>query len=85
MSTVHAATTVGTTAARLDDAGHASSFSCKNVGAVTVYLGGSGVTSANGFPLEPGESWAAELGTGDSVYGRTAASTAEVRVLEVGV
>ncbi|GAB1823572.1 hypothetical protein [Herbidospora sp. RD11066] len=53
----------------------------RNTGAVTVYLGGSDVTAATGYPLEPGEQiqftlsrqfvWAI-AGTGD---------TGEVRVL----
>lgn len=85
MSTSNASVTVDTTADRLDTAGKASKFSCKNAGAVTVYLGDANVTTGNGYPLEPGEAWAADLGTGDEVYGRTASSTAEVRVFEVGV
>lgn len=58
-----------------------------NDGAITVYLGGSTVTSSGatkGLPLLPGDSLAVE-DQGDIVYGITAASTCDVIIFEVGV
>ena len=52
-----------------------------NNGAATIYLGAAGVTTANGFPLLPGQSVVLEVGT-LAVYGRVAAGTVEARVLE---
>lgn len=56
-----------------------------NSATVTVYLGSSTVTAANGMPLAPGEKIGVARATGDTmaveaVYGITAASTAEVRI-----
>lgn len=60
-------------------------------GGVTVYIGGSDVTTSNGFPLAAGSSMFlnSDSSTTTSVdfgwYGIVAAATQEVRVLEVGV
>lgn len=54
-------------------------------GGATVYLGGEGVTTAAGFPLAAGESFTADLGSGDVLYGIVAASTQAVSVLRSGV
>lgn len=88
------AVSVTTTATRLDsgsdaeDRVYGSSLSFYNESAVTVYLGGSDVTTANGVPV-PADSWSPGLDlyltTDDAVYGIVAAGSAEVRVLETGV
>lgn len=84
------AVTVGTTATHLtDDGSHAYAFTQSlafyNAGAVTVYLGRSGVTTATGYPLAAGEHFAADLSeTQDEVYGIVASGTAEVRVFGTG-
>ena len=50
----------------------------------TIYIGGSDVTSSNGFPI-PAKSYSPAFDAGPKmiVYGLTASSTAEVRVLEM--
>jgi hypothetical protein len=55
-----------------------------NSSSVTIYIGGSNVTSASGFPV-PAGTYSPPIDAGPKmiVYGRTAASTADVRVLEV--
>lgn len=53
-----------------------------NHGEVTVYLGfANTVTTATGFPLSPGGSYADDIYTGDW-YGITAAGTGDIRVIE---
>jgi hypothetical protein len=57
-----------------------------NAGSATVYLGGSGVTTATGVPLEPSEKLTSDGGTeyeGD-LYAICASGTVNVRVLEWG-
>lgn len=53
----------------------------KNIGAATVYIGPSGVTTATGYPLDAGEVLELSGQTG-AVYGRVAAGTNLVRTLE---
>ena len=85
------AVTVATTATRLDSTGDTdgiagSSFAAHNNSAVTVYVGGSDVTTANGFPVPAGTSLSDdELPPAGAYYGIVATGTAEVRVLESGV
>ena len=57
---------------------------------VTAYIGGSSVTAANGYPLEPGDSpfevyqgWSGDQAPAQSFYAITAAGTASLRVLEL--
>lgn len=56
-----------------------------NRGTVPVFVGGSDVTTSNGFELEPGGVVSALLVGGESLYGVTAASSARVDVLRSGV
>jgi len=55
-----------------------------NSSTVTIYIGGSDVTSSNGIPVPP-TSYSPILDVGASmiVYGLTSASTADIRVLEL--
>lgn len=53
-----------------------------NNGSVTVYLGGSGVTTANGLPLLPGAAFVDDRTTG-VWYGVTASGTGDLRIIEV--
>ena len=58
----------------------------KNTGAVTVYVGGSDVTTAAGFPLAASEGLALSQVMPDSVpYGIVATGTCTVAVLQLGV
>lgn len=58
----------------------------KNTGAATVFIGGSGVTTATGFPLAVGDTLTFQDIPPDSwPYGRVASGTVTVAVLQVGV
>jgi hypothetical protein len=83
----HSAVTVANTATLVVAANQAKAgFLIANVGSATVYLGGSGVTTANGYPLDPGEKLASDGGTEyeGNLYGIVASGTNAVRVLEWG-
>lgn len=92
MAVKSTAVSVGTSATRLDTAAEtdrnaSSSLAPYNNGAVTVYVGGSDVTTANGAPI-PAGSWGPafnDINTNEGVYGVVASGTAEVRVLEQGI
>lgn len=53
-----------------------------NNGSVTVYIGGSGVTSSNGFPIPAGQSFTDDASNG-VWYVVSASSTASIGVIEV--
>lgn len=53
-----------------------------NNGSATIFLGASGVTTAAGFPLLPGQSVAMEVGA-LVLYGIVATGTVEARVMEI--
>lgn len=62
----------------------------KNAGGQTVYLGGSDVTAdttagTGGYPLSAGAEISVALGGVEKLYGRVAATTANVNVLQQGV
>jgi hypothetical protein len=80
----YAAYSIGTTAAPLIGAGGSINFrAIKNLKAntTTLYIGDANVTTANGFPLEPGESLTLDVkNTSAAIYGVSTAATA-VRVL----
>lgn len=82
------AVTVGTTATRLDlaEGGQSSEGGAfYNAGSATVYLGGSDVSTANGFALAAGERIGVDLAQQDELYAVAASGTVEVRTLEVAV
>jgi hypothetical protein len=54
----------------------------QNNGAQIVYVGGSDVTTVNGFKLAVGASQVFVLYNGDKLYGRVAATTAVCNVVE---
>lgn len=57
----------------------------RNRGTGAVYIGGSDVSSSNGFQLDAGESTTVEAGTySPGLYGRAATGTHTVHVLQVG-
>lgn len=56
----------------------------ENLGAQAIYLGDdNAVTSSDGFRISAGSVLDVELGPGISIYAITAASTADVRILEI--
>ena len=83
--------TVGTTETAIFTATHNKTrIRIHNVGTQTVYLGETGVTTADGFPLQddtaaPGGAAELEmtLAKGDVLYGIVAATTAEVRTIVI--
>lgn len=81
-------TTVGTSASKLsvaDDNTSGESVVVRNRHATaSIYLGGSAVTTANGFEVLPGESVTLEL-RGDEVYAVAAVASVPVHVLSAGV
>lgn len=85
-STSASRVTVTTSATRLDTANTAKSpnIIIRNRGSVAVYVGGSAVTSADGFQLDAGESLDVAVGAGNiGLYGITASGTASVHILQV--
>ncbi len=77
--------TVGTSAAVLLPATAATnrrSMSIHNNGSEIVYLGGSNVTSTNGYPLAAGDSIPIDINANAKIYGRTSANSSNVRLLE---
>lgn len=51
---------------------------------ITLYVGGSGVTTAQGFPVLAGATVKlGELGADDALYGITSSGSIDVRVLEL--
>ena len=64
--------------------GDSSSLAIYNTGSVTVYLGGSGVSSAQGFPLLIGSTIIISIPSNTTVYGITASGTGTLRILATG-
>lgn len=80
---VHNQTSVGTSATLIGAAkSTAKSLVVSNTGASTVFLGGSGVTTANGFPLAAGASIDFSDFNGQ-LYGIVASGTVNVAFLGV--
>lgn len=89
MSVLSRAVSVTTTATRLDstsDSKLAASVAFYNIGAQTVYVGGSGVTTASGVPVAA-SSWSPgfDVREDEGLYAIVAATTCEVRVIEAGL
>ncbi len=79
--------TVTTTATRVDpnvDPMVRSSVLVTNLSIVTVFLGGSGVTTVAGYPLDPGDSVAVDLTAREALYAIVGVGTAEVAALQSG-
>jgi hypothetical protein len=56
-----------------------------NASAVTVFVGGSAVTTSTGFPVAAGASFSADLDKGEGLWGIVATGTASVIVLSQGI
>jgi hypothetical protein len=89
MASTSAQTAVGTTAVRLATSaiglGGSPSWAFKNLDAsLTVYFGGSNVTSSNGYPVSPGASISIPVNAGNDVWACTASGTVTVAELGVG-
>jgi len=78
----HGQVSVGTSATQIKAANTSrKAITIKNIGSETVYLGNSGVTTANGFPLEPGEGFG-PLRTTAAIYGIVASGSGKVAYWE---
>lgn len=87
MSVTSNAVSVTTTATRLDpDAGIglSGSFAVRNNGTATIYLGGPGVTTSTGLPLDVGQTSTADLAPLDALYAVAAAGTHDCRIMQLG-
>ncbi|MEU6674762.1 hypothetical protein [Streptomyces sp. NPDC046925] len=93
MAVSSAAVTVATSATLLSaadtDSVAGQSIYVTNGDAAAVFLGPSGVTTANGYSLAAGASlpWRVDLGIGEALYAVSAAGTSAgaVKVLRTGV
>lgn len=99
MAVKTAAVSVSTTATRLDtfteadysvgSAAFAKAYgqacAVHNSSGVIVYVGGSDVTTGNGYPVAAGGDFAVDLLPGDALYGRVASGTAACTVVQAGV
>lgn len=92
MAVASTAVTVATTATLIASGGSGAGRTAGTTVAVkpavsgtgdTVFLGGSDVTTANGFPLGGGMSYA--LNDDEDLYGIVASGTVAVRVMENGI
>lgn len=88
MAAVGSQVSVTTTATRLDTSTAAgmgrSSLMVRNMGTVTIDLGGSTITAGTGFQLRAGESLSIDIASSDPIFGIVASGTATVHVLQVG-
>ncbi len=82
-SIVTTSVTVGVSRVRLGAPGPGRrSVIVYNNGSVTVYLGGSDVTTTTGLPLPAGTPYSADLASAD-LYAIAASGTADIRVMEI--
>lgn len=77
-------TTVGVTATLLPATALAGrrSVVVHNSGSVTVFLGPSSVTTANGLPIAPNEKISLDINASVLLYGIVSSGSADVRTLE---
>lgn len=85
VSVTNAATRLDTDEGPSNRANRVTSVALYNNGSVTVYVGGADVTSSSGLPLPAGQYMSVDVDRSEGLYGRTASSTADVRVLEENV
>lgn len=81
----NAAASVGTSAAVVpaSNLSNRKYLFVQNLGNRSIYLGGSGVTTANGFRLSSGATMDARIGAAVSLYAVTDSGTQDVRLLEL--
>lgn len=88
MAIKHARVTVGTTATLLDTfdmLDGSGTVSIQNLGTVSVYIGGPGVTTTSyGYELKANSSLSIDMKIPETVYGVVATGTATVNVLTKG-
>lgn len=87
MAVVAAQVAVSTTAALLsaDSDGGGASVLVQAPNGATLFVGGSAVTSASGFPIPAGQTLSIDLpGANDQLFGILASGTGTAAVLRVG-
>jgi hypothetical protein len=81
--------TIGTTPSRLTGADGDSTYGTaaliRNLGTSPVFIGGSGVTTATGYRVDPDREYTFELGGDDVLWAVAAVENVPVAVLEEGV
>ena len=65
------------------DLSNRKSMTIRNNGSNTIFIGGSGVTTGNGFPIKVNESFDIDLDDSSAIYGIVATGTEDLRILEV--
>lgn len=85
MSVLAERVTVGTTATEIVEADiDGAAFSIRNRGSESVFIGGLGVTTSDGYELGVGEAVGVQLNQGDILYADSASGGQRVDVLRVG-
>lgn len=92
MATSSARVTVGTTATRLDNqpvandavAGERLHLQAPSTNTASIFIGGPGVTTANGYELAAGKELVLVLDSEDQVFGVVAAATQPANALRTG-
>lgn len=86
MASAASRVTVGTTATPIVTSARGSVV-IRHRGSNPVYLGGSDVTTGNGFQLDAGDTLYLDLhgGEGETLYGRVATGTETLHVLGYGI
>ena len=87
MTVEHSQPSVGTSATAVAKAiGVTDQVSVQNTSAVSIYLGGSAVTTSSyGCVLSPSEVFTADLPPGATLYGVVATTTSTVHVMQIGL
>jgi len=52
-------------------------------GTITIFVGGSDVTAANGYPVLPYEGLPFDMGQGAALFAITVSGTADTRIMEI--
>ena len=80
--------TVGTSPTKINskpaDGLSGSGGQARNRGAASVFVGGSDVTTTDGYEVEAGDVLSFDLDQGENIYGIVASGTCEMHVLEGG-
>lgn len=86
MAVVAAQVAVSTTATKLsaDSDGGGASLLVQAPNGATLYVGGSTVTSAAGFPIPAGQTLSVDLPSFDELYGVLASGSGTASILRVG-
>jgi len=65
------------------DLANRKSMTIRNNGSNTIFIGGSGVSTSNGFPIKVNESMDIDLDDASALYGIVATGNEDLRILEI--